>query len=132
MIKKINVFIIVFMLTCFSLQIIVYGMSMAAFTENNHASVKRGETVVFSILFWNPENEPFPVRLKATQVPEELVVIIKPNDFMLNSSLVTEFPAERGRNYINTEQGMMMTTPVKVLVKAPRTMEPGDYDVVMV
>lgn len=131
MIKKINVFVIAFMLTCFSLQIIAYGISMAAFTENNHALVNRDETAEFFILFWNPENGPFPIRLKATEVPEGLVVIIKPNDFMLNSSLVTEFPAEKGRNYVNTKQGLMMTTPVKVLVKVPKTIEPGSYNVVV-
>jgi len=131
MIKKINVFFLVFMLTCFSLQIIVHGLSMAAFTENNYASVNRDETAQFFIFFWNPEDEPSPVRLKATQTSEELVVIIKPDDFMLNSSLVTEFPAEKDRNYVNTEQGLMMTTPVKVLVKVPRAMEPGTYDMVV-
>lgn len=129
MIKKINVFIIVFMLTCFSLQMIAHSLSMAAFTENNHLVVKRGETGEFFILFWNPENESFPVRLKTTQIPEGLAVVVNPNDFMLDPSLVTEFPAEKSRNYINTKQGLMMTTPVKVLVKIPRTMELGSYDV---
>lgn len=104
---------------------------MAAFTEKDHMSVSRGETTEFLIFFWNPEDEPFPVKLKATQVSEELVVIIQPNDFMLNSSLVTGLPAEKGRIYVNTEQGMMMTTPVRILVKVPRTMEPGSYDVVV-
>ena len=131
MIKKINVFMLVFMLTCFSLQTIAYAISMAAFTENNHQTVKRGETAQFFIFFWNPEDEPSPVRLEATEVPEELIVIITPNDFMLNSSLVTEFPAEKGRNYVNTKQGLMMTTSVKVSVKVPRTAELESYDVVI-
>ena len=131
MIKKISIFIFVFVLTCFSIQIVVYSISMAAFTENNYMTVKGGETAEFFIFFWNPEYEPFPVRLKATEVPEGMVVIIIPDDFILNSSLVTKFPAESGRRYINTEQGLMMTTSVKVLVKVSRTMELGGHEIVV-
>ncbi len=119
------------MLTYFSLQIVAYGISMAALTEKDHVSVIRGETTEFFILFWNPEPEPFPIRLKTTQVPEDFVVIVTPNDFMLNSSLVTGSPVERGRNYVNTKQGLMLTTPVKVLVKVPKTIEPGNYDLIV-
>jgi len=119
------------MLTCFFLQIIVYGLTMAAFTEKNSVTVKRGETAQFFIFFWNPEGEPSPIRLKPSEIPEGLVVIITSDDFMLNSSLVTKFPAEKERNYVNTEQGLMMTTPVRVLVKVPRDMELGSYDVVV-
>jgi hypothetical protein len=104
---------------------------MAAFSENNYAKVNRGETAQFFIYFWNPEEESSPVRVKATEVPEGLSVIITPNDFMLNSSLVTEFPAEKGRNYISTNQGLMMTMPVKVLVKVPKSMKLGGYNLVI-
>jgi len=119
------------MLTCFSLQIIVYGLTMAAFTEKNSVTVKRGETAQFFIFFWNPEDEPSPIRLKPSEIPDGLVVIITSDDFMLNPSLVTKFPAEKERNYVNTEQGLMMTTPVRVLVKVPRDIELGSYDVVV-
>lgn len=129
--KKINILILVFMLTSFSLQISVHGLSMAAFSEKTSEQVERGETAEFFILFWNPEDEPFPVRLRATEVPEGLIVIITPNDFMLNSSLVTEFSVEKGGHYVNTPYGLMKTTPVRVLVKVPKTMELKSYDVVI-
>jgi hypothetical protein len=104
---------------------------MAAFSDNNYAKVNRGETTEFIIFFWNPENEPFPVRLRATEVPEGLIVIITPNDFMLNSSLVTEFSVEKGDHYVNTQYGLMKTTPVRVLVKLPKTLELKSYDIVI-
>jgi hypothetical protein len=56
-------------------------------------------------------------------------VIINPKELTLDYSKVTTFPAERGRHYVDTKQGLMKTTPVDVLVKVPKTFEPGEYDV---
>ena len=128
--KKFSI-LITLILSCLYLQNFVYGISMAAFSEKNSMQIVRGETAEFFIFFWNPENEPSPVRLRATEVPDDLIIVITPSDFILNYSLVTEFPAEEGMQYINTQYGLMKTTPVKVTVKVPKTVEPGNYDFVV-
>lgn len=111
------------------IQTFVHGISMSSFVEKDLKQVEKGGTTQFDILFWNPSSNPFRIRLRAIEVPEELIVIIIPNDFMLNSSLVTKFPADKGKHYMNTQYGLMETTPVKVIVKVPKMMELKNYDV---
>lgn len=107
----------------------VQAISLGTTSEGTYAEVLRGETAKFTILLWNSENASFPVRFNIFQIPNGLTVIINPKELKLNYSKVTTFPAERGRHYIDTKQGLMKTTPVDVLVKVPNNFQIGEYDI---
>ena len=106
-----------------------YALGFEASLENPVSSARRGETVEFTILFWNSQDSSIPIQLRAKSVPDGMFVLIFPDYFLLNYSKVTKFPAEKGKIYINTQQGLMKTFPVKVLVKVSKEVELGNYDV---
>ncbi len=106
-----------------------HALGFEASLENSISSARRGETAEFTILFWNSQNSSIPIQLRAKSVPDGMSVLIFPDYFLLNYSKVTKFPAERGKTYINTKQGLMKTFPVKVLVKVSKKVELGKYDV---
>ena len=107
----------------------VQAISFGTTSEGTYAEVLRGETGKFTILLWNSENASFPVRFNVFQIPNGLTVIINPRELKLNYSKVTTFPAEGGRHYVQTKQGLMKTTPVDVLVKVPNNFQSGEYDI---
>jgi len=110
---------------------IVQAAGFGSSQKNTYSQVKKGETAEFTILFWNVKDSSIPINLKVRQVPEDMPVIIRPDEFILNSSKVTEFPAESGKDYVNTQYGLMRTTPVRVLVKVPDDTEEGEYEVLI-
>jgi hypothetical protein len=89
----------------------------------------RGETAKFTILLWNSGESSFPVKLRATKIPEGLSVIINPKEFIMNFSRVDGYSAESRMEYVNTQYGLMKTIPVDVLVKVSNSVNLGDYDV---
>ena len=104
-----------------------YVLGFEASPQNSISSVMKGETAEFTILFWNVVNSSIPIQLKARKVPDGISVFFVPDHFLLNYSKVIKFPAEKGRVYIYTREGLFMTTPVKVLAKVSNKMEEGNY-----
>jgi len=124
--KKLSfIFIIILLL----LQVEVQAVNLGTLVKNTRSQVMRGETAKFTILLWNSENSSFPIRLRATQVPEGLSVIINPKEFMMNYSKVDSYSADIGMEYVNTPYGLMKTIPVDVLVKVSNSINLGEYDV---
>ncbi|MCX6821487.1 MAG: hypothetical protein NTW30_01785 [Candidatus Aenigmarchaeota archaeon] len=111
------------------MQVEVQAVGLGTLTKNIHSQVMRGESVKFTILLWNSENSSFPVKLRATQIPEGLSVIVNPKGFMMNFSRVDGYSNENGIEYINTPYGLMKTFPVDVLVKTSNSIDLGKYDV---
>lgn len=107
----------------------VQAISLGTLVKNTRSQVMRGETAKFTILLWNSENYSFPVKLRATQVPEGLLVIITPKEFMMNYSRMDSYSTESKIEYINTQYGLMKTIPVEVLVKTSNSVNLGEYDV---
>lgn len=124
-----SVFIVFIIFSFLLLQAKSYALGFEASLENPISSVRRGETAEFTILFWNTQNSSIPIQLRAKSVPDGMSVLILPDHFLLNYSKVTKFPAEKGRIYINTQQGLMKTFPVKILVKVSKKVELGKYNV---
>jgi len=124
--KKISFILIIFLLL---LQVEVQAVGLGTLTKNIHSQVMRGESVKFTILLWNSENSSFPVKLRATQIPEGLSMIINPKEFMMNFSRVDGYSNENGIEYMNTPYGLMKTVPVDVLVKVSNSIDLGKYDV---
>ena len=111
------------------MQVEVQAVGLGTLTKNIHSQVMRGESVKFTILLWNSENSSFPVKLRATQIPEGLSMIINPKEFMMNFSRVDGYSNENGIEYMNTPYGLMKTVPVDVLVKVSNSIDLGKYDV---
>ena len=111
------------------MQVEVQAVGLGTLTKNIHSQVMRGESVKFTILLWNSENSSFPVKLRATQIPEGLSMIINPKEFMMNFSRVDGYSTESGIEYMNTPYGLMKTFPVDVLVKTSNSIDLGKYDV---
>lgn len=125
--NKTKISIVSILLTFLLLQNTVLALVLGSEQKNTHAEMKPGETTEFTILFWNIEDTSIPIRLKPRHVPEDMSVTIQPEEFLLNYSKVTSFPAPKGRDYVNTQYGLMLTTPVKVLVKVGESVETGEY-----
>ena len=118
------VFFTIFLLS----QNIVQTINLSAIQKDNYSKVSQGGTTEFTILFWNVENSPFPINLKVTQAPENMVIIIKPNEFILNSSESIE---SSDIEYISTQNGIIKTFRVRVIVKIPEGMELGEHDIII-
>jgi len=123
--NKIKISIVSILLSFLLLQntVLAFGTTQ----KNTRSVVNPMQTAEFTILFWNIKESSFPVKLRSRQVPEGMLVLIEPEEFMLDYSIVTSFPAEKGRDYINTQYGLMLTKPVKVSVKVEETVDYGEY-----
>ena len=108
---------------------IVHSINLSTVKKNEYSTVRIGESAQFTILFWNIEESSFPIELSVKQASENLSVIIIPESFVIEPSLVTQFPAERGKEYVDTSQGLMEATPVRVLVKPSNSAGLGEYEV---
>lgn len=106
-------------------------LALGSTQKNTRSEVNPGQTAEFTILFWNVQESSFPVELRSRQVPEGMSVILEPEEFTLKSSKVTSFPAPKGRDYVNTEYGLMLTTPAKVSVKVGESVRSGKYSILI-
>jgi len=109
---------------------VVQAISLGVVQKSNFVEVDPGNTVQFTMLLWNRESFSYPVTLEKKQVPDGWVVLIRPNDFVLD-------PSKRGPPYDEGEYiglpdiGDIRTEPIKVYVNVPDSVEPGKYDVVV-
>jgi len=113
------------------LQNTVLALTLGSSQKNTHAEVNPGQTAEFTILFWNIQKSSFPVKLGSRQIPEGMSVILEPEEFILKPSIVTSFPAEKGRDYVSTQYGLMLTKPARVSVKVGESVELGEYSVLI-
>jgi hypothetical protein len=107
----------------------VNGISLSTLQKNKYSQVRVGESTEFTVLFWNSEKSSFPVELSVESLSKNLSVFITPNKFTIEPSLVTELPAEAGKEYVDTRQGLMKATPVRIIVKPSDNAVLGEYDI---
>jgi ribosomal protein L23 len=124
--KKSSLILIIFLLF---FQVEVQAIGIGTLVKNTRSEVMRGETTKFTILLWNSENSSYPVKFRATEVPEGISVIIDPKELIMNSSTADSYSTESGMEYINTQYGLMKLTPVDVLVKVSKSINLGEFDV---
>ncbi|MEM5882978.1 MAG: hypothetical protein QXQ77_01920 [Candidatus Aenigmatarchaeota archaeon] len=91
------------------------ALSFWGLQKSSYAEMKNGETKEFILLFWNLENSSCFVTLESFQ-PESFLVIIEPEEFLLNASKIGP-PYEEGE-YVKLSVGDVKSFPVKVLIKA--------------
>src|SRR3989344_7548182 len=58
------------------------AISLGSLEKSTVAEVEEGETAAFTLLFWNRDEQPYPVRLEG-QASEGVAVLIEPQEFVL-------------------------------------------------
>jgi len=62
------------------------AISLGTVVKNDVVSIKDDEGAIFTILFWNVENNTYNVNLELKDSPPNWTVIFQPKSFILNSS----------------------------------------------
>lgn len=122
MLKVVKLLSIIFLLlVIFSTR--AYAVNMGTVVKNDFAKIEVGESAKFTVLFWNVENESYKVELSIEEAPENWVVIVEPNNFVLNEST--------GKEYIKLpyKNDYSKATPVDIIVKPPASVKPGKYNI---
>ena len=68
-----------------------YAINIGSIVSRDSANVSVGESVKFKMLFWNSEDENYTLRLSAIDYPEDWIIIIDPNEFILNKNMGEEY-----------------------------------------
>jgi len=108
---------------------VVQSINLSTIQKDTYSQVRIGESAEFIILFWNTEDYPFQIELSVKQASEDLSFIIRPKEFMIEPSLVTTPSTEKGKEYVNTPQGLMEATPVSIIIKPSNSADLGEHDV---
>jgi len=108
---------------------IVEPINLSTIQKNQYSQVRIGESTEFIVLFWNTENYTFPIELSVKQAPENFSIIIRPEKFMIEPSLVNSLPAEADKEYVDTPKGLMKAFPVRIIVKPSSSATSGEYDI---
>ena len=68
-----------------------YALSLGSIAKNDFAEISLGKSAKFQMLFWNPENDSYIVRMSVEYAPQDWTIIIDPNEFVLNNSVGEEY-----------------------------------------
>ncbi|MCX8178704.1 MAG: hypothetical protein N3D75_02660 [Candidatus Aenigmarchaeota archaeon] len=90
--------------------------ALGVLDNNNYISIEPGGSEIYSILIWDKENTR--IRVETVEKPDFFYVIIKQNDFYLNSS---------SENYVFVENDYLPTTRLDILIRADEKAAPGNY-----
>ena len=102
-----------------------YAISMGSAVKNDFEKITNSESAKFTLLFWNIDKESYRVRLDIRELPNDWIIIIEPNNFILNASV--------GEEYINLPymNDGVKATPVEVIVKPITSTKPGKYNITL-
>ena len=100
-----------------------YALSMGTVAKNDYIRISPDESAKFTVLFWNAESNNYKVGINVKELPEGWTVLIEPNNFILNSSI--------GKEYVNLPYGTVKALPIDIILKPPKNIEPGKYDIVL-
>ncbi len=103
----------------------IYAISFGSIAKNEFAEISNGKSTKFEMLFWNIENESYIVKLSIKEAPKDWIVIIDPNEFVLNKSI--------GEEYIKLPymKENIKAKVVNLFVKPDSNSEPGKYFVII-
>ena len=102
----------------------VEATSLGILVKNGATTLRQGESTKFTILFWNVENSPYIVEMKVESLPENWVVVVSPEKFLLDSNTGTE------NIFLPYKKEPVRAFPVTVFVK-PVSARPGNYTIVL-
>jgi len=103
----------------------VYAINLGSVAKNKFAEISSDESVKFKMLFWNVENESYTMKLSVKEAPKDWVIIIDPNEFILNKSI--------GEEYISLPyiRESIKAKVVNLFVKPDSNSKPGKYFVMI-
>ncbi len=103
----------------------VHAINLGSVAKNKFAEISNDESVKFKMLFWNVENESYTMKLSVKEAPKDWVIIIDPNEFILNKSI--------GEEYIKLPhiKENIKAKVVNLFVKADSNSKPGKYFVMI-
>jgi len=122
--KMIKLFKVIFLFSLL-LSTGAYAISMGNVVKNDFKKITSSESAKFILLFWNIDKESYRVRLDIRELPNDWIIIIEPNNFILNASV--------GKEYIKLPymNDGVKATPVEVLVKPMSSTKPGKYNIIL-
>jgi len=94
------------------------------------ANITQGETAESIILFWNIEDTPAQIEMSVRQTPDNWIVKIRPERFLLNKSKIGP-PYDDGEYIGLPGIGDVKTLPVRIIASVPKSANPGSYDVLV-
>jgi uncharacterized membrane protein len=100
-----------------------YAINFGSVVRSDYAEATSDESVKFTMLFWNAEDESYITELSVQSAPEGWVVIIDPDEFVLNKTT--------GEEYIKlpyTDE-LIKTKVVSLFVRPAAGSQPGNYSV---
>jgi len=103
----------------------VYAINLGSIAKNKFAEISGDESVKFKMLFWNAEDESYTMKLTIKEAPKDWIIIIDPNEFVLNKTI--------GEEYINlpyTNENIKAKI-VNLFVKPDSNSKPGKYFVII-
>ncbi|MEM5878247.1 MAG: hypothetical protein QXF12_05205 [Candidatus Aenigmatarchaeota archaeon] len=84
--------------------------------NNNYINIDPGGSSIYSILVWDKENTK--IHIESIEKPDFFYVIVKQNDFYLNSS---------SENYVFVDNEYLPATKLDILIIADENADPGKY-----
>jgi len=102
-----------------------YAISLGSIVKNDFAEIIDSESAKFKILFWNIETESYTLKLSIKESPEDWIVIIDPDDFVLDRTIGEEYIS---LPYMNEN---IRAKVVNLFVKPDSDSKPGNYSVVI-
>lgn len=100
------------------------AISLGTLVKSDVAIVGMNESTKFTILFWNVESSPYPVKMEVESSPENWVVVIQPERFLLDSTVGSE------SIFLPYKKEPVRAFPVNIFVK-PVSAKPGKYDLIL-
>ncbi len=102
----------------------VEAISLGTLVKNDFVAVKQNESAKFIILFWNVENSSYIVETKVESSPENWIIIVNPERFLLDSTTGSE------SIFLPYQKDPVRAFPLNVFVK-PVSAKPGNYTLVL-
>jgi hypothetical protein len=113
-------FALVLVFVCLSSR--AYAINFGSVAKSDFAQIKSGESAKFTVLFWNAEDDSYVLKL-SKEAPENWIVIIDPEEFLLNRTT--------GEEYISLPSGNVRAKVVNIFVKPDANSKNGNYSVVI-
>ena len=102
-----------------------YAINLGGVVKNSFSEISADESVKLAMLFWNSEEDSYNIKLSVKESPKNWIVIISPDEFVLNKFI--------GEEYISLPYNneFIKAKLVNVFVKANQNSSSGNYSIVI-
>jgi len=102
-----------------------YALNLGSIVKNNYVVISNQESEKVKMLFWNIDENSYTVRLTASDIPENWIVIIDPHEFVLNKTT--------GEEYISLPDvnEQIRAKVVNIFIKPDNNSKQGKYFIII-